>query len=1256
MVRKALHPLALWDAPFLPAPTENALPLSAGTKLPFPLRKKLAAQLAAGVAFVLEQGFYPDKALLRSSRFVRSKGGVWWQLSAFPRWTLDDPRLSRALALGRRGERLPWLLLFPFLAQLLPELRGFWGEQAESEDPWAFPKVFLQELVGKDRAGKSLDHPLGWGRFLWARRFVLPEEGGLFFLDDPYLAERLSRFAGVTAGSFTEEDLAPRQAQALMADHGGVVITTTALPGVAALPLAEKEPWWCLLPVGEEERAAGFLAGASSGDSITVGLSLTHAVASAWGLGEDRRGEGRRWLSYPAEKLASVLERSGLGLSAEEAAVVAGGREALEELRRLQLVVHRFGRWFASQSQGVNPGELERWRQHFPEGPLRWALEAARGGSAAQLVAWCEEVLNQAKGELILGLAPLAAVVPELRVPLVEAALTSGWLSYAEPWLDSCPAPYGPLFQVWWALACGDKNTLFKAQRAFSSLTEGKLPPRLSARALLLAAWLAEQQGDHQRARELGRTVLALPDLQSELLAEAAYLVGEGSLERLAHSPRLGALGRQRLYHLLGIQAMHRGDTPAAERNFRQALQGASGRNPLRFGELLADAGAVAMLLDKPVQAEKFYAAAEFWLSLAGSRRASRLVSFNRAVLANDRLQWEKAQKLLAAAFDESHATPVDRAFFLVEWARSFLAQGHFEKASEIAAQLEALVAGLPENHNVQQGLAVIKAHLALALGDLSEAWEASQRAEVSERRLLLALWESRQGLLPADELPNRWGLALAARLLALAKSSLSQAQAEAKKALAAERPENALGLARALLLSPAWGVELPALLKELLPRLKAQLRAFGLERWVFLLEKQWGRDWPEILQLVARLGERGAESWKAPEWQTLVPMLGLSGLKVIGQGQELLRIGSTRDGKSEHFGPFEVKLSGAVDDEVLAVLRLTLQRAPLPALPPSSADPLGLTGASPQIVSLREDIARYAPLPITVLILGEPGTGKERVARALHRLSGRSGEFVPVNCAGLPESLLEAELFGVVRGAFTGADRDRPGLVEQAEGGTLFLDEIGELPASMQAKLLRVLQEREVRRVGGTRARKVDVRFVAATNRDLKQAVALGQFRRDLFDRLATVTLKVPPLRERPQDIPALVGELVAHYASQFGLGPVTLAPDFMARLQAYPWPGNVRELEAVVVQALLRCPRGAALAAEHLPRELWAAPAGRDEQAIPPLEEAERAFYREYFQHLLRHTGGNRTRAAKIAGLSRQALLYRLRQVGLAESRGED
>ncbi len=1255
MLRQDVHPLVLWDAPFLPTSAQGGLPWRAAAKLALPLRRQLVAQLVAGVVFLLEQGFYPDRALLRGSQFTRSPNGVWWRLSGFPQRTLADPRLSRALARGRRAERLPWLLLLPFLAELLPELRGFWGELEDDADPWAFPKLLLEELVRKDKTGKTLDHPLGWGRFLWARRFALPEEGAAFYLDEPYLAARLAQWAGVTAGDLSEETLAKHQARALVDGEWGLVITTSALPGVNALPLAEAEPVWCLLPLGGEERAASFLAGASGGDSIAAALALRRAVSAGWGWGEAPHTARHRYLSYPAQKLLAVLERSGLGLTSQEAAVVAGGSEALEELRRFQLVLQRFARWFAGQSEQVAPDILAPWRERLPEGPLSWALAAAVGGPAAKLRAWCEEVLDQGRGELILGLSPLVALVAELRVPFVEAALATGWLSYALPWLQACPPPRASLFRVWWAVASGNKKTLQHALDVLLALPEDELPLRLRAKRRLLAATLAQWHGDHQRARELGRTVFELPGLDTDLLVEAAYWVGDDALEKLLRSHPLGPHQRQRLYHLLGVQAMQRGDAVVAEKRFRQALQRGSARNPLRFGELLADAGAVAMLLDQALQAEKFFAAAEFWLSLAGSRRATRLVSFNRAVLANDRLQWQKAQKLLAAAAgDEAETTALDEAFFLVESARSFLAQGHWQKAKEIAEKLEKLVKNFPENHNIRQGVAVVQAHLALARCDFPEAQKATQEAEASERRLLLALLESREGLSPSDDLPNRWGLALTARLLALARTAPLRAVALAREALLTGGAQNALGVARALLLAPAWGVELVSHAKGLCPKVKQQLRDAGLDGWVLQLEAQFGRDWVEILERVATLGERGAATWQAPEWDHLARVLGLLGLSISCQGQELLRWGFLREAQRLKLGPFAVEVAGPVDNEVLAVLRLVLQKVAIPVGAPAASDDLGLTGTSPQVVALRADIMRYGPHPLTVLILGEPGTGKERVARALHRVSGRGGEFVAVNCAGLPESLLEAELFGVVRGAFTGADRDRPGLVEQAEGGTLFLDEVGELPASVQAKLLRVLQEKEVRRVGGTRTRKVDVRFVAATNRDLKQAVASGQFRRDLFDRLAMATLRVPPLRERPSDIPALLSELVTQYASLFGLGPASWEPEFVARLQAYSWPGNVRELESVVVQALLRCPRGAALAPEHLPQELGPPVGIEGEGPMVPLAVAERAFYRDYFLRLLRKTHGNRSRAAKLAGLSRQALIYRLRQLGL--SRGED
>jgi two-component system response regulator AtoC len=245
-----------------------------------------------------------------------------------------------------------------------------------------------------------------------------------------------------------------------------------------------------------------------------------------------------------------------------------------------------------------------------------------------------------------------------------------------------------------------------------------------------------------------------------------------------------------------------------------------------------------------------------------------------------------------------------------------------------------------------------------------------------------------------------------------------------------------------------------------------------------------------------------------------------------------------------------------------------------------------------------------------------------------------------------MPEGLLEAELFGVVKGAFTGADRDRPGLVEQAEGGTLLLDEVGELPLPLQAKLLRLLQEKEVRRVGGTRTRKVDVRFLAATNRDLRQAVRAGTFRQDLYDRLATVTIAMPPLAARLEDLPSLVAELLPTLARQLGLGEVQATGEFLAALAQHTWPGNVRELESVLIQALTRCPPGQRLTAAHLP---WRA---AEQEPLVPWELAKERFARTYFRALLAACAGNRSRAARLAGISRQVLHYHLRQLGLGES----
>jgi two-component system response regulator AtoC len=287
------------------------------------------------------------------------------------------------------------------------------------------------------------------------------------------------------------------------------------------------------------------------------------------------------------------------------------------------------------------------------------------------------------------------------------------------------------------------------------------------------------------------------------------------------------------------------------------------------------------------------------------------------------------------------------------------------------------------------------------------------------------------------------------------------------------------------------------------------------------------------------------------------------------------------------------------------------------------------------------------------VLLTGESGTGKEVLARAIHAQSARrSHAFVAVNCGAIPEALLESELFGHVKGAFTGADRARRGLFVEADGGSLFLDEIGELPLSLQVKLLRVLQEEEVRPVGDSKSRSVDVRVIAATARDLSREVAEGRFREDLFYRLDVVRVTVPPLRERREDIPLLVDHFLAQFRASLGKNVRGIANDAFAKLIAYAWPGNVRELENVIERAVILA-NDDRIGLRELP-ETVAGNASPDAPAPKTpgdysLVPARRRFESDWIRDALAAANGNRTHAARLLGISHRALLYKLKEYGL-------
>ncbi len=318
------------------------------------------------------------------------------------------------------------------------------------------------------------------------------------------------------------------------------------------------------------------------------------------------------------------------------------------------------------------------------------------------------------------------------------------------------------------------------------------------------------------------------------------------------------------------------------------------------------------------------------------------------------------------------------------------------------------------------------------------------------------------------------------------------------------------------------------------------------------------------------------------------------------------------------------------------------------------------IVAASDGMIELLELLERTAAFKSTVLVTGESGTGKEVIARAVHAQSPRrNAPFVAVNCGAIPENLLESELFGHVKGAFTGASRAHRGLFAEADQGTLFLDEIAELPTALQVKLLRAIQEEEIRPVGDSKSQSIDVRVIAATARNLEEEIAASRFREDLFYRLNVVRLEVPPLRERSQDIPLLVDHFLSRFCHDLGKNVLSVSDEALDLLVRYPWPGNVRELENMIERAMILTD-GETIEAAALPPAIRRSrsdpdlPIGEDPSESHQdfcLKRARQAFEADLIRKALARTGGNRTHAAKLLEISHRALLYKIKDYGIRD-----
>jgi len=370
--------------------------------------------------------------------------------------------------------------------------------------------------------------------------------------------------------------------------------------------------------------------------------------------------------------------------------------------------------------------------------------------------------------------------------------------------------------------------------------------------------------------------------------------------------------------------------------------------------------------------------------------------------------------------------------------------------------------------------------------------------------------------------------------------------------------------------------------------------------------------------------------------------------------------ISAMKDGAYDYVTkPFKVDELGVVVSKALEKKRLTSENRRLRSVLRSQLKSRAMVGSSPAIHQVFEMIAQVADTRTNVLVSGESGTGKELVAHAIHEQSERAEHpFVAVNCGAIPANLLESELFGHVKGSFTGAVNNKEGLFEAAEHGTLFLDEVGELSLALQVKLLRAIQEKAIRRVGGTSDRQVDVRVISATNRRLEDEVAEGRFREDLYYRLNVIQIALPPLRDRCEDIPLLVQRFVERYADEFGRAPLEVDAEAMTALMAYAYPGNVRELENVIERAVALS-RSSTIGLDALPPTLLRPPATEAVALIPEggvdLDALIADYERSLIAEALRMREGVKKHAARLLGLSFRSLRYRLDKLGMDTPRAD-
>ncbi len=1252
-------------------------------------RESLAAQVVALCVVLGEFDLWPGRRNLAAARAIRRERGVAAVVPGFP---LELSVVYRRLGGGEGATEALRQAVVDAVADAFRVSRASFQEVTADDGFYLDP--ILDRLL--DRMPLPLDD--GVARALWGVRLdlpTLPEEGEVVYWKVPH--RRLSRRLAVAAWSATRN----MGGAAWYRDLDGQDAETAPLPGlglsgtlVVSGELREDElvavERWVRRPGCRAVVAGRFPSGWNppQPDGI-VGAHLERHLAVA-GTTPERSSlvvRLRRGLFDPLARpdrralTRAAAHRFSGGSSTEADGDGTPGAAGVRHV--LGLVPEGVPEAFIVLHSGLPPATVtrvvaeegvgqagERWRLAEPSllrrdplhteaaalfessDPRRLRHLALATGDSEDLLAWVRRSLGELRHRDVRAvLEPVASgeLGRDVQLGLVEACLAGLDVAAARRHLGTLPKGETGPWRRW--LEALDPRP--GAAPIVPDPEDVERSPRAAAAAAVRALRDTPSPSPAHRAAVAEILRLAASRLEGDLAAsidiEHAAVAAPHRLSDRAWR-REKAAGRRQLWHLLLARRadglVKDGRLAAAYRMRRTCAQSAPTPGGRGLAEL--EAARLAARLSRRSEAHGHRRRAHRLLQVAGFRHRADDLLVVLAAADVDTLRLDRAERRLSMLEPRVGAETT-----AVQMARVALARGWLDRFDELLEKARSVTPpiGVPEGPDCTTLVGV----RTLLDGEAGEALLQLRNGRGAKPWLELA--ETLAGTSPdpaaeaLDDANDPWGIRHAAALAArIAEHGLTTAIGRASHQDRLPSLREALGTALAVHVSK----EAAEGGSEALDAVVERLRRDGLEGWADRLQGAT-RTQDGVVEALARLVEGGDPATVGREtWRPVLATIGISGVEVRradGDGSALWRVGEGIAGHGHRRGHVEIVPLGATPAPTSAwsllggILELLAPKLPL-GLDDPDGERTGIHGSSAAVRRLREDVQRYAGNAIPVIVHGETGTGKEVVANALHRLSGRPGRFVAVNIAAVPSTLLEAELFGSVRGAYTGADRPRKGLVDSADRGTLFLDEIGDLDLPLQVKLLRFLESLEVRPVGGERAHSVDVRIVAATHRDLERRRQDGRFRADLYYRLAGARIEIPPLRERLEDIPVLRRLFEREASLTHGL-PVPRWTSAAERvLRTASWPGNVRQLRAVVVEAMSRASGGSVTADMLSPASAEPAPTGTWDEAV-------REFRRRLLETTLERTGGNRSAAARELGISRQTLLYHLNALGLGSRR---